>query len=80
MKKALIRAVFAAFTAISLAVPALANTGETSVAEVMQTGFTNLRAELMPIIGIALGSGLMLFGIFFGIRKGISLLRRVSGG
>jgi hypothetical protein len=46
----------------------------------MTEGFDKLRTDLLPIIGIALAAGLGIFAIFFGIRKGISLLRRVSGG
>jgi hypothetical protein len=63
---------------MTMAVPAFATTDTTNVASIMQTGFDNLRSELLPIIGIALAAGLGIFAIFFGIRKGISLLRRVG--
>ena len=78
MKKGILRIMIALMAVMTMAVPAFATTDTTNVASIMQTGFDNLRSELLPIIGIALAAGLGIFAIFFGIRKGISLLRRVG--
>jgi len=79
MKKALIALAVAAVLVATFALPVFAATGD-SVADIMKDGFDNLKTELLPIIGIALAAGLGIFAIFFGVRKGISLLRKVSGG
>ena len=65
----------------AFALPILAADGDTSdVASIMETGLTSMKNDVLGIIAIALPIALGIFAIFFGVRKGISMLRGVSGG
>ncbi len=70
----------AALLVVALAVPAFcAELGEESdVATVMTEGLNTMKSDTLNILLIALPVALGIFAVFFGIRKGIALLRGVA--
>jgi F0F1-type ATP synthase membrane subunit c/vacuolar-type H+-ATPase subunit K len=70
----------AALMVLALAVPALCAElgGESDVTAVMTEGLNTMKTDTMNILLIALPVALGIFAVFFGIRKGIALLRGVA--
>jgi hypothetical protein len=80
MKKALFCIMFALGAVIALAIPAFANTAGTDVTDIMSTGMNSMKDDVLKIIAIALPIALAIFALFFGVRKGIAMLRGVAKG
>ena len=60
------------------AVSAFAASGGDDVETIMSAGLDTLKADTLKIVLIALPVGLAIFAAFFGIRKGIALLRGIA--
>lgn len=58
---------------------AAASGGDSGVAAAMTAGLETLKSDTMSLVLIALPIGLGIFAAFFGIRKGIALLRGIAG-
>jgi flagellar biosynthesis protein FliP len=79
-KRILIAMMVCVMSVIALAVPALANPATApDMATIMGDGIGSLITDILLMIAVVVPSALILFGIFFGIRKVISLLRGVGG-
>jgi hypothetical protein len=78
MKKKLIALSVTAMALIAGAIPALAE--DFDATSIMTAGLNDMKSTALPIIGIAVGAGLAIFGVIFGIRKAISALRSTAGG
>ena len=74
MKKRLYAIVMTLSALAAVSVPALAS----DVTTAMTAGLSTLKDDAFSIILIALPIGLGIFGAFFGIRKGIALLRGIA--
>jgi len=78
MKKRIATLMLAVSAVVALAIPAFAATDD--VTDIMSTGLTAMKTDVLGIIAVALPIALGIFAIFFGVRKGIAMLRGVSGG
>ena len=65
----------------AFALPVFAADGDTSdVTALMESGLNSMKSDVMSILMIALPIALGIFAVFFGVRKGIAMLRGVTGG
>ncbi len=68
----------AALLVVALAVPAFCAEVESDVTTVMTEGLNTMKSDTLNILLVALPVALGIFAVFFGIRKGIALLRSVA--
>ena len=76
MKKRIRGFLMAMVALVALAVPALAV--DLDVASMMETGMGTLKSDVLSIIAVVLPVALGIFIIFFGVRRGIAMLRGVA--
>jgi type IV secretory pathway VirB2 component (pilin) len=75
MKRILSFLVVAVVLASALALPAFAAAGGTDITDIMDDGLTAMKGDVLSIIAVALPIALGIFALFFGVRKGIQMLR-----
>jgi len=66
----------AVMSVTAIAIPAFAAGDD--VTTIMETGLNSMKTDVLGIIAVALPIALGIFAIFFGVRKGIAMLRGVS--
>lgn len=54
------------------------STAMTAITEVMQTAFTQVQADVVDMVKMALPVGLGIMGLFLAIRLGIGFFRSVA--
>ena len=79
MKRILSVIAITAVLVSTFAFPVFAADGDTGdITAIMQTGLDSAKADVLSIISVALPIGLGIFALFFGVRKGIAMLRGVA--
>jgi uncharacterized membrane protein len=79
MKKLFILALVV-LTLAAMTVTAVASTTPSDdVAEAFGEAMTNMRGDVISLMLVALPVGLGIFALFFGVRKGIKMLRSTTG-
>ena|GEM_PF-4534540 len=76
MKKRIASILMAIAALMAAAVPAFAAGDD--VTTMMETGLNSMKSDVLGIIAVALPIALGIFAIFFGVRKGIAMLRGVA--
>jgi TRAP-type C4-dicarboxylate transport system permease small subunit len=69
----------AVMLAAIIALPVYGTNGDDEVIDVVRTGIDRVKHEVFMIFGVCLPIGLGLFAIFYGVRKGIAVLRGIVG-
>jgi len=76
LKKRIASILMAIAALMAAAVPAFAAGDD--VTTMMETGLNSMKSDVLGIIAVALPIALGIFAIFFGVRKGIAMLRGVA--
>jgi len=76
MKKRILTLMLAIAALLALAVPVFAAGDD--VSDIMSAGLDTVKTDVLSMIKIALPAALVIFAMFFGVRKAIAMLRGVA--